>query len=565
MTFFNNLDRISNPYKVNVKSYLNSILDNDKEYALIWYGRISNGSNRKNAIKMIDVVFLDLEDSSQRRVKVPLELTTRLTIGSIWKNGETDYKYVFDDATVSIEEKSSNLTYSNHLGINKKGLDYEFNLENYPVEKLETDTNTLLIVQQDNHKVIIHPLTFYMAHYGVSKEINRVLLTYMWPDIEDMLNLDYPAPETSDTILIPDNCVIGDSVFLHYLKYSEHTRRLVRALNSRTLKSIQEKRDRAAPLKAVPYHEQQIDIAFKGIQLEANVILCTEITGMSMPQGDDISYTFYEQENIYRSSDSQAARRTFKPLFHQVDLDKVVVEATKDAGNSTTAIIRQKISTIGEIRTLVRAENITIEQVIQRQRGEVMPLTSPIPSAYAVGARRGSNKDIGILKCLISSKVVKIENLSFKKLLKYAQLLRDDPEYPQYRNMRIDCYSDNRLHGEISNILNNTEINTVVLAIYILRLVVSGQAYYIFDCTIATGINTSGIAIKVSNDDEFRRCGVDAVLDQLSSNSGRLTDQVELSEQYGLIIKFKHTRSASSNWIRTALENLIQSSNEGVE
>lgn len=566
MTFFNNLDRINNPYKVNVKSYLEPTLDTDREYALIWYGRISNGSNRRNAIKMIEVVFVDLKDSSQKRIKIPIELTTRLTIGSIWKNGETDYKYAFDDAIVSIEEKSANLTYSNHFGISKKKLDYEFNLKNYPVKNLKTDTSTLLVIHQDSHKVILHPLTFYMAHYGVSKEINRILLTYMWVDIEEKLNLNHPDPETSDTILITDNCVIGDAVFLHYLKHNEHTKRLVHALNARTRKSIRDNKDRDAPLKIAPYHEQQIDIGFKGIQLEADVILCTEITGMSMPQGDDIPYTFYEREkSIYESNNSQSATRTYKPLFHQIDVDKVVVEASKDAGNSTTAVIRQQIATIGEMRTLVQTENITIEQVIQKQRGEVIPLTQPIPSAYTVGDKRGNNREIGILKCLITSKVVTLENLSFQKLLKYAQSLSADPEYPQYRNMRIDCYSDNRLHGETSDTLNSTDIPSIVLAIYVLRLAVDGQVYYIFDCTIATGINTSGIAIKINNDNEFRRRGVEAVLEQLFSNSGRLIDQIELSEQYGLIIKFKHTRSDSSNWVRTALEKLNQPSNKGVD
>lgn len=559
MTFFNNLDRISNPYRINIKSYLEFKLNADRDYVVIWYGRISNGSSRKNALKMIDVIFLDIENSAQKSIAIPIELTTRLTIGTIWKNGETHYKYAFDDALVLIQQKAANLTHSNHYGISQAGGDYEFDLKNYPVKDIMNDTNSLLIINQNRQKVIIHPLTFFMAHYGASKEINRILLTYLWADIEEKLSLNYPDPETSDTILIPDDCVINDAVFLYHLKHSEYTNGLVSGLNAKTLRALINNKSRTAPLKINPYHEQQIDITFKGIELETDVILCTEITGMSMPQGDDISYTFYEHEiNQVGANGLEAATRTYKPLFHKIDTNEVVVEANRDAGNSTTAIIRQRIATIGEIRRLVRVENTTIERVIQRQRSQVIPLTQPIPSAYAIGQRRGNDRDIGILKCLMTSKVITLENLSFKKLLKYAQSLKADPEYPQFHNMQIDCYKDGQLYGETVDNLNNRAENIYVLAIYILRLAIDGQVYYIFDCSIATGINTSGVAIKVDNDDHFRRSGVDAVLEQLFSNSGRLSNQDLISEEYGVIIKFKHTKTASSQWVRTVIDRLNQ-------
>ena len=564
--FFNGFERIDNLNKIDIHKYTDKFFNN-YEYVVIWFGRIFRGSNRQNAVKLIEVKFLNLSNGYTVEVRIPIELAHRLTIGSIWVNGVTHQKFDFDDALTVINEKSDNLTYSNHFGISKEGGTYEFALNNYPVVGLESDTNTLLVINQGSYKVIIHPLLFYMAHYGISKEVNRVLLTDLWVDIEESLNLNHPNPEISNTVIIPDKCVIADAVFLHHLKHDKHTKTVTKQLNKRVLDAFiksqnnydlsRKSRLPSAPLKVVPYHEQQIEIGFKGINIEDGVMLCTEITGMSMPRGDAISYAFNEYEKKQGDlSYSESAKRSYRALFNKIDANKLVIEAESNAGNSTTAVVLQHIYTIGEIRELVRAENITIQQFIQRQSGQVIPLTEPVPSTYAIGEKSGTNNTVGMLKIFISSGVVAYKNPLFKKLLGYAQSLRADTEYPRYNHMVIDCYSNGRLYGESVEQLNQYHGATYVTAIYILKLVVNRTVYYIFDCSMTTWINTSGICIKVNNDDYFMSYGVNDVLEQLFTNNGRLLDQDELERLYGSIVKFNHTGSESSNWVRTALEKL---------
>lgn len=560
--FFEAFARIDNPNKIDIHKYTDKFFNN-YEYVVIWFGRIFRGSNKHNAVKLIEIKFLNLSNGYTIEVQIPIELAHRLTIGSIWVNGVTHQKFDFDDAFTVINEKSDNLTYSNHFGISKNGGAYEFDLNNYPVVGLESDTNTLLVINQGSHKVIIHPLIFYMAHYGISKEVNRVLLSDLWVDIEKDLNLNYPDPEISNTIIIPDKCVIADAVFLHHLKHDKYTKTVTKQLNTRVLDALIKSQDnynlsgKSAPLKVVPYHEQQIEIGFKGINIEDGVMLCTEITGMSMPRGDAISYAFNEYEKKQGGlSYSESATRSYRALFNKIDANKLVIEAESNAGNSTTAVVLQHIYTIGEIRELVRAENITIQQFIQRQSGQVIPLSEPVPLTYAIGERSGANSTVGILKVLISSGVVDYKNPSFKKLLGYAQSLRANPEYPQYNYMTINCYSNGRLYGETVEQLNRYHGPTYVLAIYVLKLVVSRNTYYIFDCGLGTGVNTSGIGIKVNNNDYFTGSGVDDVLEQLFSNGGRLLDQDGLEGLYGSIVRFNHTKSESSNWVETVLTKL---------
>lgn len=560
--FFDSFDRADNLGNVNIGRHTDKFFSNH-EYVLIWFGRIFRGSNRRNAIKLVETIFLNLSSGYEFRVKLPIELANNLILGSIWINGVSSQKFEFDSAITVIEEKSVNLEYSNHFGISKNSGTFEFDLNNYPINGLETDTNSLMVIKQGCRKVLIHPLTFFMAHYGVSKEINRVLLTYLWDDVEEELSINFPDPKTSDITIIPDNCTIPDAVFLHYLKYNEYTQNVVKKLNTRVLKALGQNEnqkvpsEKSAPLKVVPYHEQQIEIGFKGINVGDDVILCTEITGMSMPQGNAITYAFSEYDIRGKNfNQGQPNTRSYKPLFHKIDTDEVVIEAESNAGNSTTAILRQRIQTIGEMRKLVKAENITIKQVIQRNTSKVIPLNEPIPSTYAVGNKIGNNKGVGILRPLISSGVVNYQNPSFKKLLKYAQSLRSDFAYPHYNNMIIDAYSKGKLHGETVEHLNKSDKSTNVLAIYVLRIKVSNDVYYLFDCSIATGVNTSGIGIKVNNDISFMSTGVDAVLKQLFENNGRLPDLDVLRKIYGSILNFRHTNSESSNWVATILKNL---------
>lgn len=549
--FFDGVERVHNYESVKLKDYDLSALFNNVKYTLIWYGLISNGSNRRNSIKLVEMIFINNTNGYQVTAKIPFEMVPKMPIGSIWCNGETTSKYQFKDYSIVIEEDASNLQYSNHFGIKKNGGDYEFELDAYPVSNLDSDENTLLIIKQGDTKVIIHPQTFFNAHYGVSKEIDRILLTYLWTDVETHLRLNRLVPEQPIPVEIPDACVIGDAVFLHYLNNNEDTRNKVFSLNDRCLKNMRRRKSKTTPLKVEPYHDQEIEINFKGHSLGNNTILCTQITGMSMPKGEDIFYTLNERAKNIRQL-NQPINHSFKPLYHQIIDGEIVLEVDRDADNSITAVIRHRITPIGKIRNLIRIRNLTDEQAIRISNSEIIPLDEPIPDTFATGERTGVAGTVGMFKMLVQSKAADYDDHSFKRLLRYAQALKYSPDY---QTVNIDCYSNEELHGETVEEVNKPNHTSNVLSVYVLRLELDDSIYYFFDCDMAKGAKTSGIAIKINEEQTFLMRGVDEALSQLFDNNGRLSDQERL-DNYGDITKYIHANYESSNWIETALSKL---------
>jgi len=97
--FFDNFDRTVNLSNVDIGRHTDKFFNNH-EYVLIWFGRIFRGSNRRNAIKLVETIFLSLNNGYEFGVKLPIELANSLILGSIWVNGLTCQKFEFDDAIV---------------------------------------------------------------------------------------------------------------------------------------------------------------------------------------------------------------------------------------------------------------------------------------------------------------------------------------------------------------------------------------------------------------------------------------------------------------------------------
>src|SRR5699024_6303687 len=119
--------------------------------------------------------------------------------------------------------------------------------------------------------------------------INRVLLTYLWEDVVDRLELNTFDENSPNAVIIPKKGVIADAVFLHHLKYDEDVERIIRALINRVRAGFASSK-RSSPLEVRPYHNQDIDMMLNGYKLDDSNVLCTEITGISMPRGEPIEF-----------------------------------------------------------------------------------------------------------------------------------------------------------------------------------------------------------------------------------------------------------------------------------
>lgn len=536
---------IKDYFKICLESYYNP----KAEYIVLWYGKIYYHRRRKT----VQVYFLNSTTNKQVVVGVSIKSILKLPIGSIWVNGKCEEKYEFEtlyttlDAYDDKQRERPNLIHTNHFGVSKGKDEYILKPDSYPVDDIKTDSNSNLVVQIDTVKIIIPSVLFFVAHYGVSKEINKVLISWHKQEVEERLNIN---DDCGDLITIPDRCVIADAVFLYYLKTNAHTKGVVWSLNRRMLNNDKQYHS----LKAEPYHKQDIQLKIVGLKVDDQTILCTEILGMSMPQGDAIEYRIDKPNSATYGDGTTPQISRIRPIYNTIESDEIILEAERDTNNITTAVVRHRIELIGTIRKLVKGANLTLDEAVASCNSKVTWLPQNEPDAYADGEDGNANGDIGRFEALVDSGAIHSLENNFDRLLRYAQNLKSTL---RYYPVVIDCvnlYEDNIFIGETVRGMRIGHQELSVKVVFVMRLITKLGIFYLFDCK-KEGAQTSGLVIKVIDQDAFTADVIRQVVGQLFRGNGRLSDVSAISK-FGIIQYFKHTNGEGVNWVKTAIENL---------
>lgn len=564
---FSKIDLAQSKSSINISEFLN-LVDYEKgikgrffrnsPYQVVWYRNLYNlGEGKTN--KRVEVVFVS-STGFEISAKLPLEIIIKVPIGSIWKNGlivqELDAdQYVFTLQEVlgkdSIRPNVEYISAFSEKQKEKKRDDYKAKIvlskHTYPVGGIDTETNTLIVVEQDKVKFIIHPLTFFLAHYGCSKQINNVLVSYPWGDIDNqhsdtvknILELDYRNPLCPKAVLIPRKCLISDAAFLHHLREDDYTKKIVKTFNSTIRHKLINNQTKSGGISVKPYHKQRIEVLVKGIPLDNGIILCSEIIGMSMPRGEEIFYDF--ETNIQNSGNGTT--QSFRPMYVNIDEETIVVADIRGPNNSTTAVIRQRQKVLGNIRVISRNEGISIADAF-KYKTKSIPLDEPIPDSYAPGELANVAGDVGMLKVFVDSGVEEYTDTYTHKILRYARQLKHD-----YNSgaVKIDCYTIKKGYiGEALDTLKTTA-DKFPKYIYVLRLIINGQYYFIFDSQPLSILDKSGITgIIMKVDSSFNP---NSSIKELFNNEGKFHNMKQ-----DHIKTFNHmTKSKTSNWLRTAL------------
>ena len=380
----------------------------------------------------------------------------------------------------------------------------------------------------------------------MSKEINTALISWHKQEVENRLNLNDGC---GGLITIPDRCVIADAVFLYHLKTDSYTKKIVWQLNRKMLMNNLT----YLPLRAEPYHKQEIQLKIAGLKIDDQTMLCTEILGMSMPQGDAIEYRIDKPNSATYGDGATPHTSRIKPLYNTVESDEIMLEAERDANNIITAVIRHRVEQIGTIRALIKGENLTLDEVVDRCN-TVIRLPQNEPDAFADGEGGNSNGDIGRIHAQIDTDAATSLQNNFQRLLRYAQELNVTLGYAP---VIIDCVNlacENIFIGETVRGMSNAQHGSQVRAVFVLRLITKLGVFYLFDCE-KEGAQTSGLVIKVTDQDGFTERVIREVVSQLFRGNGRLSDVSAIS-RYGITQYFKHTNGEDVNWVRTAIDNL---------
>lgn len=589
---FASYPRAASTTNLDISKFTNPQFDNSKskkpaffkghEYIVIWYGKIKNKSQHRHAQKLVEVMFANItalekgkyQDSGyQITISLPLEIIPSIPIGSIWINGCCSGRYDMESMHLNLT-LNKNYKYQVNYDKTKNGEgQYAFDPVLYPVSNIINDGNSLIVAEQADdqgvvHRIIIHPLQFFNALYGASKEINRILLTYLWGEGENpsdstvskLLYLNYVNPSCPDAVFLSEKFTKGDAVFLYHLKNSDCTKKIVKALNSRVLANLQAKR--YSYLKVEPYHKQPIEMIIKAVQLSDDSWLCTQINAISMPEGDPVYYDIANSFSTITDQSLAKSCQTVKPIYQNLETDDLVVEAEFGPDSQNTAILREKVQSIGKAREVAKNQNIDIVKALNI--GKVIPITVPELESYATGIQVGTGGHIGRLQAVIDLesglKSDTLEsssaNQQLAELLNHAKSLRSLTKIDSYtfsEGFREDILAT-MTYGNLYSVYPQT--------ILILRLKDNSKTYFIIDCEPINKYSSSGLIFNVDDEQWFlsdnNRLGLRHMVYQVLGNRGTLSKTM-LKNLESNVATFNHVKAVSSNWVRNGIQNLSAS------
>lgn len=408
MSYFNknNLEKVRWRCSLNLEKYfekpLRGFYNKEYEYVATWY---ENRLSLDKSKTLVEVTFINLtnptytnkktgeECQSFFKIALPINYLHKIPFGSIWKNGESEYKFKLKEFKVTFS-KNEGLTYK-PLWTDK--VSHPFEADKYVhssyLNSFKRDGNQLLVIKTkgENKSYIIHPLHFFMAHYGYSSELKRILITDNWNKVEKKLLLNESFEEKG--IFIPNNLSTKDAVFLYHLKYDVYTKAVVKDVSTRIVLSKEQEK----PKYLIPcWHDQPITLSFYGIEL-GNSVLCCQITGISQPQGEPINLYYHSAIKTNKGGkgqkDGEPQYRTRKQE-REHELEKLDI-TLDNVNNLVTADVIEHLKLLGEERTINR-----IQLVQETEKGgKVKFLNYDDPENYGVGEKQGKTGNTGIANC----------------------------------------------------------------------------------------------------------------------------------------------------------------------
>lgn len=287
MSYFdeNNLERVRWRCSLNLEKYfekpLRGFYHKEHEYVATWY---ENRLSLDKSKTLVEVTFINLtnptytnkktgeEYQSFFKIALPINYLHKIPFGSIWKNGESEYKFKLKEFKVTFS-KSKGLAYKALWMDKESPHPFEADKYVYPsyLRTFKGDGNRLLVIKPegDSKSYIVHPLHFFMAHYGYSSELKRILITDSWSKIEKKLHLNESFEEKG--VFVPNNLSTKDAVFLYHLKYDAYTKTVVKDITTKIIFSKGQKR----PHYRIPcWHDKPIMLSFYGIELGNSVLCC---------------------------------------------------------------------------------------------------------------------------------------------------------------------------------------------------------------------------------------------------------------------------------------------------
>ena len=583
MTFPPFIDNKIEPYKasVNLTSYFekNERLREADRYTVVWYSEMSRNF-KDNSQLLVKVVFFNLDAWNpyfQPELDVPFSAISKMPIGSIWKNGICNSKFTMDEFDFTLGDSTEY----------DRSEDKEYDLNEkirsvYPTYRIAENKHSIIKVSNigvDNSTILIHPILFFIAHFGYSMEIKRALLTLNWgmenekyydhgDDFISKCLLNYYDKDhqhIDNLVYLPKRFVLRDSVLLHFLKVSDYARNNLRTFNQSIRTQM-----RSTPykifLKVKPWHKDSVQVLFEGTRLDDDTILCTSIKGISEPdfmEGDKINVVANPSfqnpvEGVKKEKDG-----FFHPVRKREKTEDIELNPDHPANNIGTATIRESLKILGK-RIAIRLHQQRIEVA---QAGRNQALYSPEPSSYATGHVSNSRGGVGYAGFCFED--VELESSReyprLRKLWKHAKAISDhhQNEKAEWFTYRFGFNSTDDFKLMSLKHINKSSASYPE-ALIVIRVVVDRRLYYVIDSNEKDGTNTgmSGVVIIVDDEKYFlneeNSEGLLSIIISISNfPSGSLSKEF-IRAFDGRLATFMHKTADKddNNWIAVAVDKI---------
>lgn len=582
MSYFdeNNLKRVRWRCSLNLEKYFEKPLrgsyNKEHEYVATWY---ENRLSLDKSKTLVEVTFINLtnptytnkktdeEYQSFFKIALPINYLHKIPFGSIWKNGESEYKFKLKEFKVTFS-KSKGLAYKALWTDKESPHPFEADKYVYPsyLRTFKRDGNRLLVIKPegDSKSYIVHPLHFFMAHYGYSSELKRILITDNWSKIEKKLHLNESFEEKG--VFVPNNLSMKDAVFLYHLKHDAYTKAVVKDVTSKIIFS----KGQENPNYLIPcWHDKQIMLSFYGIEL-GNSVLCCQITGISQPQGEPINLYYHSAIKTNKGGkgqkDGEPQYRTRKQE-REHELEKLDI-ALDNVNNLVTADVIEHLKLLGEERVINRVQLV---QEVEKS-GKVKFLNYNEPESYGVGEKQGKTGNTGIANCFYdipSNQEIKGKS-RLDTVWEHAKRLRFEQGAKVYWYTPKLGFneSDNFTLVSLEEILDSLEQYYPAAAL-ILRVDVQQRTFFVLSFPVRNEKENSGFSSVVyepQNIQQFlsgegdiysRDENLFKLLIEIVSSEGVSSDYVD--SKGGKMSLFRHVEAikTNNNWVWNGIKKLL--------
>ena len=434
------------------------------------------------------------------------------------------------------------------------------------MKTFKSDGNQLLVIKPegDSKSYIVHPLHFFMAHYGYSSELKRILITDNWSKVEKKLHLNEFFKEKG--VFVPNNISTKDAVFLYHLKYDAYTKTVVKDITTKIIFSKGQER----PHYRIPcWHDKPIMLSFYGIEL-GNSVLCCQITGISQPKGEAINLYYHSVIKVSKDGQGQDTgeiqyRTRIQEREHELEKLDISLD---NVNNLVTADVIEYLSLLGEQREINRIQ-LAQENL---KNGKVKLLNYDEPENYSTGEKQGKTGLTGIANCFYDiPNTDEIEGKSrLEEVWKHAKRLRHEQSANiyWYTPKRGFNESDNFTLVSLEDMLESLKQSYPSVAL-ILRVDVQRRTFFVLSFPEKDENENSGFSSVVYEPQNIQQflSGDPNVYKQdgnlfklftdIVSSGGVSSDYVDSKD--GKMSSFRHreAKKTNNNWVWNGIKKLL--------